>query len=46
MRLLIAAGANVNMVDKYGIKPLYIAVEKNDLMATKILEQHGAFCTF
>ncbi len=39
---LIYAGANVNVVDRYGETPLHLAVEKNNTVIIKLLVDAGA----
>ena len=39
---LIYAGANVNVVDRYGETPLHLAVEKNNTAIIKLLVDAGA----
>lgn len=46
LKMLIEAGADVNVVDNDGSSPLYFAVSKNNLEAVKILVRNGANIDF
>lgn len=43
LRLLLQAGANLDMVDLDGYTPLHIAIRREDESAVRLLLQHGAY---
>ena len=42
MKALINKGANVNLINKYGYTPLFLAIRKCNIKAAKLLIKHGA----